>query len=306
MDRIEAARTARTLVIVNPAAGRGRGYRAWRSVRTALRASGLAFDEVVAKRPLHAWELAEQAASEGYDAVVAVGGDGTTHEVVNGLLRGRREKPPALGIIPGGTANDFPRCLGIPKDPSAAAGLLLHGARRRVDVGQVNDRYYATISGVGFDAEVARQVNQWPRWFGGTVMYVAAILKMLVTYSPVEARVTINGHSQTMRLFLLAAANTNWYGGGMYMAPHASIDDGQLGIVIGGDLGKLETLAVLPKVFSGDHLKHPKVSHTTAYEVHVESRTPLAIHADGETVGRVPATFRVVPNALEVIVPRKS
>lgn len=291
-------------MIVNPVAGKGRGRRVWPSVRAELRARGVQMDEAVAEERMHAWALAEQAARDGYELVVVVGGDGTTHEVINGILRGRPEHPPTLAIIPGGTGNDFPRCVGIPPDPLTAARLLLDGARRRVDVGRANDRYYATISGVGFDAEVAQQVNRWPKWIGGTALYVAGILKMLATYSPVEARITIDGRTQTVKLFLLAAANTNWYGGGMYMAPHARIDDGELAVVYATDLGKAETLAVLPKVYSGDHLKHPKVFHTTAKEVRVESAAPLAIHADGETVGHVPATFVVIPKAVEVLVPK--
>lgn len=298
-------RGARAFVILNPAAGRGRAKRAWASIQPVLRSGRLEFEEAFTDRPMHAWTLAEEAARDGYELIVAVGGDGHTHEVINGLLRGRPEQPPALGVIPIGTGNDFPRCLNIPKDPAAAARLLLDGARKRIDVGQVNERYYATISGVGFDAEVAYQVNQWPRWFGGTALYVAAILKMLATYRPVETRVTIDGQEQTLRMFLIAAANTNWYGGGFFMAPHARIDDGLLAVVVARDLGKGETLALLPRVYSGNHLKHPKVSHTTAREVRVESDVPLAIHADGETVGKIPAIFRAVPGALEVIVPQK-
>lgn len=106
-------------------------------------------------------------------------------------------------------------------------------------------------------------------------------------------------------MFLLAAANTNCYGGGMFMAPHAKIDDGLLAVVYATDLTKLETLAVLPRVFSGRHLEHPKVSHTLAHEVRVDSETPLAIHADGESLGTVPAVFRIVPQAIEVIIPRR-
>lgn len=298
-----ATTAGRTMVIVNPAAARGRGQRAWSTIRQMLKSDGIHLDEVVTQQPHEGMSAVAQAVRDGYDTVAAVGGDGTTHWVVNGLMHSRTDRLPAFAIIPGGTANDFPRCLGIPKKPELAARLLMHGVRRRVDVGLVNDRYYATISGVGFDAEVAQEVNRWPKVIGGTVLYAAGILKMLVTYSPVQTRVTIDGQTQGLRMFLLAAANTNWYGGGMYMAPHAQIDDGELAVVYATDLTKLETLAVLPKVFSGEHLKHPKVFHTMAREVRVESDTPLAIHADGETVGRVPAAFSVVPRALEVIVP---
>lgn len=300
------AGTTRLFAIINPISRQGRARAVWPAVRRTLEDGGLDVTEAVSERRMHAWELAERAAAEGYDIVVAVGGDGTNHEVVNGLLTARPQHPPALGLIPAGTANDLARCLRIPFDPQAAARVLLAGARRRIDVGQVNSRYYATISGVGFDAEVAQLVNHWPRYVGGTILYVAGIVKMLATFSPVESQITIDGQSQTAKMFLLAAANTNWYAGGMYMAPHARIDDGLLAVVWAGDLGKAETLAVLPRLFSGTHLRHPKVFHTTAREVRVDSTTPLAIHADGESVGTVPAHFRIIPQALEVVAPRQS
>ena len=293
----------RVFVILNPAAGRGRAARAWRTVRPALRDAGLSFDEVVEERPQLAIGLAEAAARRGYDVIAAVGGDGTIHEVVNGIMAAGGARPPALAIIPGGTGNDFARGVGIPKDPLTAGRLLLNGSRRRVDIGRVNERYFVGISGVGFDAEVAARVNGWPKWIGGTPVYVAAILNMLATYRCVPARISVDGRAEEMRMFLLAAANTPWYGGGMYMAPHARPDDGYLEIITARDLGKIETLGLLPKVFSGAHLRHRKVAHQRAKEVRVESEIPLAIHADGETVGRVPAVFRVVPLAIEVIVP---
>jgi len=299
-----SVRAHRPFAIINPVAGRGRALRVWPALRDSLRAGGLALEEAVAERPLHAWTLAQDAATRGHDLIISVGGDGTIHEVINGLLRGRPEHPPALGVIPLGTANDFCRAVAVPSGPDAATRLLLNGIGRRIDLGLVNDRYFATIAGVGFDAEVAKEVNRWPKWLPGPLTYVAGILKMLATYRPVQAQITIDGHERMERIFLLAAGNSAWYAGGFHMAPHARIDDGQLGVIFAKDLSKLETLAVLPKVFSGTHLTHPKVEHMSATQVRVASAVPLAIHADGESVGQVPATFRAVPQALDVIVPR--
>jgi len=293
----------RIFVIVNPVAGRGRGRRAWTVVGPALRDAGIRYEETFEEEPGQAIPIAEDATRAGYDVIVAVGGDGTVHEVVNGIMRAGVKEQPAVAIIPGGTGNDFARAVGIPKDPLAAGRLLLSGARRRVDIGQVNERYFVGISGVGFDAEVAAKVNRWPKWVGGTTVYVAAILSMLVTYSLAPTRIVLDGREERLRLFLLAAANTPWYGGGMYMAPHARADDGYLEVITARDLGKLETLGLLPKVFSGAHLGHRKVAHQAVREVRVESDVRLSIHADGETVGQVPAVFRAVPGAIEVIVP---
>ncbi len=289
--------------IVNPVAGGGRGYRAWRAIRPALRTAGRSVEEAVAQHERQAWELAEQAARDGRDIVLAVGGDGTIHEVLNGLLRGHPERPPALAVIPGGTANIFVRALGLPRDPDAAARLLLSGSRRRIDVGQVNDRYYATIAGVGFDAEVVYRARRWPRWLGGKVRHVGAALGTLAFYRPVAARVRIDGQEQVVPLYFLAAANTNWYGIGINVAPHARVDDGRLSVVYVTDVGRLEIFRVLLQTFSGRHLGHRKVGHAFAREIHVESDVLLPVHADGEPVGRTPARFRCVPGALEVIVP---
>ncbi|MDQ7819504.1 MAG: diacylglycerol kinase family lipid kinase [Armatimonadota bacterium] len=289
--------------MINPFAARGRARRTWPRVRTVLQQAGWTLEEVVTGSPQEA-EARARAAGGAWDVVVAVGGDGTSHWVINGLLRA--DSPPPLALIPEGTANDFARSLGIPLSPIAAARALVGAVRRRVDVGEVNGRYYATISGVGFDAEVARRVNRWPRWIRGTAVYVAGILITLATYRPVEVTLVVDGSSRRVRLYLLAAANTNWYGGGMYMAPHARIDDGLLAVVYATDLTPLQTLRVLPSVFSGRHLLHPKVAHTTARTVQVDSATPLAIHADGEVVGTVPASFRVIPQALDVLVPAPS
>lgn len=297
--------TAPCFIIVNPAAGRGRARKTWEStLRPMLRSGGLVFEEVYEDRPGAAVPLAAQAAREGSSVVTVVGGDGTVHEVLNGLLSAPGTAHPAMAVIPGGTGNDFARGIGLPKDMVTAARLLLDGAqRRRVDVGKVNDRYYGTISGVGFDAEVAAEVNRWPKWVAGTVVYTAGILKKLITYRCAPARITIDGEVLDLSMFLLAAANTSWYAGGMYMAPPARPDDGRLEVIIARDFTKVETLQVLPRVFSGGHLAHPKVSHRPGEEIRVESEIPLAIHADGETVGRVPAVFRVQPQALEVLVP---
>jgi YegS/Rv2252/BmrU family lipid kinase len=297
--------SARCFIIVNPAAGRGRARRTWETtIRPMLQGGGLLFDEVYEDRPGAAVPLADQATRDGHEILVAVGGDGTVHEILNGVLGPSVAHRPALAVIPGGTGNDFARGVGIPKDMITAARLLLDGGQRRlVDVGRVNDRYYGTISGVGFDAEVAAEVNRWPKWVAGTVVYTAGILKKLITYRCAPSRITIDGEVLELPMFLVAAANTPWYAGGMFMAPHARPDDGLLEIIIARDLTRVETLGVLPKVFSGDHLKHPKVSHRAGREIRVESDVPLAVHADGETVGRVPAVFRAVPQALEVIVP---
>ena len=290
--------------VINPVAGRGRGYRAWSRIQPVLRATGIDLAEMLVERPGRAEEVAARAAGQGYDLVVSVGGDGTIHEVVNGILLGRPERPPVLAVIPGGTGNIFARGLGIPRDPAAAAGLLFHGVRKRVDVGWVNERYFASVAGVGFDAEIAYRAARWPRWIDGFARHIGAGLGALADFRPVEARVTIDGRTQTVPLFFLAAAITPWYGLGIRIAPHAQADDGELAVVYAMDLTRAEVVGVLLRTFSGSHLSRPKMGHASAREVHVESEIPLPVQADGEPLGRRPATFRCIPGMLEVLVPR--
>ncbi|MDR7556261.1 MAG: diacylglycerol kinase family lipid kinase [Armatimonadota bacterium] len=287
----------RVCAIVNPQAGWGRGARIWPQVRSVLEQAGWSIAATMTERRGHALEVARTARA---DLVVAVGGDGTAHEVVNGLLATGRGGP--LGIVPVGTGCDFARAIGLPRDALAAARALPGCGLRQVDVGRVNDRYFVTIAGVGFDGEVAARVNRWPKLVGGTVMYVAGILTTLATYTPAEVDLEVDGASTRERIFLLAVGNTAWNAGGMWLVPGARPDDGVLDAVVAGPLGRLETLAVLPKVFSGRHVHHAKVRQVRARVIRVRGG-PLAIQADGELVGRLPATFSVVPRALTVLAP---
>jgi YegS/Rv2252/BmrU family lipid kinase len=291
----------RVHAIVNPTSGGRRAMRCWQQVRPILAEAGWHIEESVSSQRGHARELATASTAQ---VVLAVGGDGTAHEVANGILESRRGA--ILAVLPVGTGNDFARAMGLPRDPLAAAAALVRARPRAMDVGQVNGRYFLTISGVGFDGEVARQVNAWPKVFGGVAMYTLGILKMLVTYRPVDVTISLDGTTERERLFLIAVGNTAWNAGGMWLVPAARPDDGVLHVVIAGPLTRLETLSVLPKVFSGRHLTHPKVRQTQAREIHVTGAVPLAIQADGESVGTLPALFRIHARALNVLAPATS
>ncbi len=288
----------RAHAIVNPAAGWGRGGRTWPRIRPIFEQAGWELTEARTERRGHAMELAAAASA---DVVIAVGGDGTVHEVANGLIKSG--SPAVLGVVPFGTGSDFARALGLPRDPVAAARALITARPRRIDVGEVNGRCFLTISGVGFDGEVAQQVNAWPKVFGGTLMYVLGILKNLVTYSPVDVEIVLDGTPQRERLFLIAVGNTAWNAGGMWLVPSARPDDGVFDVVIAGPLTKFETLLVLPKVFSGRHLGHPKIRQAQARTIQITGSRPLAIQADGESIGHLPATYTVRPAALSVLAP---
>jgi len=288
----------RVHAVINPISGGRRCLRVWHRVRPILTEAGWAIQESLTERRGHARELA---AASGASVILSVGGDGTAHEVANGILESRRGA--VMGVLPFGTGNDFARALGLPREPIAAAAALVSARPRPIDVGEVNGRYYLTIAGAGFDGEVARQVNAWPKVLSGVVMYTLGILKMLVTYQPVEVSVAVDGTVEHERLFLIAVGNTAWNAGGMWLVPPARPDDGLLHAVIAGPLTKIETLIVLPKVFSGGHLAHRKVRQAQGREIRVTSATPLSVQADGESVGTLPAVFRAHPGALSVLAP---
>jgi YegS/Rv2252/BmrU family lipid kinase len=290
-------------VIVNPVAGRGAWERAHRFIVDLLRGAGTAPVARIAAGPGQAETHAEEVARAGCDIVVAAGGDGTIHEVVNGLMRGRPDRPPALAVVPVGTANILARALRLPRDPAAAARLVMTGTRLRMDLGRANERYFASVAGTGFDAEVARIAAQWPRWIGGKVRHVAAGVLRLSTYRAPSAEIRIDGRSRVEPLFLLAAANTGWYGGGIHIAPHARLDDGRLEVVYIRSVSAIQAVRLFVRSLSGRHLRDPRVESAGAQTVHVTSEIPLPVHADGEHIGTTPVTFQCIPGAFEVLVP---
>ncbi len=285
-----------TLVIVNRAAGHGRAARIWEQIRPVLLARGSEYEWLETLRPGHATELARDAVSRGFQRIIAVGGDGTVHETVNGLA----QSPVVLGVIPAGTGNDFAKTLALPKDPSQALAAIDSGRVRRIDLARANDRYYMNVAGVGFDAEVAGEANRIPKYIKGAAGYLVSIFRVLPRYSPITLRINLDGRVLEQPCLLVSAGNGRYYGGGLKICPEAVPDDGLLDVIVGGDFGKAETLAVLPRVFTGTHITHPKVKTYRAVKVSIESPVPLLVQADGEIIGQTPVTFELIPGALAV------
>lgn len=292
------------LFIVNPVAGHGRSLRVFARLRAVLeRVPGVRCVVWHTRGPGHARELAERAALEGYGRILAVGGDGTVHEALNGLMalspaaRGQI----AFGVVPAGSGNDFARNTGIPRDAAALATLLASGPASPMDVGVVNGHYFANVAGVGFDAEVARQANRLPKFVPGALTYVFAALWTLSRYRNAAVRIVLDGETLERRVMLVAVGNGAGYGGGMRICPGARMDDGTFRVVVAGDLPKPSVLSLLPKVFSGRHVEHPLVEVYDARHVRIEAERPLAVQADGEIVAASPLSLEVVPSAVRVI-----
>lgn len=285
----------KTLVIVNRVAAHGRAARVWDEVRPVLGQYLGEYDWLETQGPGHATELAQKAAQAGVERVVALGGDGTVHEIVNGLAG----SPISLGIIPAGTGNDFCRTLELPKRPLEALTAINSQSIRRIDLPRANGHYYINVAGIGFDAEVAGEVNRRYK-AGGPLAYLLGIFSVLPRYSPAPLRLTLDDLVIEQTCLLVAAGNGRYYGGGLKICPEAIPDDGLFDVIVGGDLGKLETVALLPRVFMGTHTTHPKVKTYRVRRVVVESPVSLLLQADGEIIGQTPVTFELAPGALNI------
>ena len=246
-------------------------------------------------------QAAHQAAGT-VELVVAVGGDGTVGACAAGLADAGPGTRAALGVIPAGGGNDAARSLGLPAgDPLAAAALLASLRPRPADLARVGERSYLAVAGAGFDSEVNRVANQRLSWARGRVRYVGAVLVELVVGRPAGIRLTLDGEAHELRAWFVTVANCQSYGGGMRIAPDARLDDGLLDVVVVGDIGKPAFLATFPKVFSGRHLQHPAVRLHRARRVELAGDRDLAVYADGEPSGSLPATFTVRPAAIAVL-----
>ena len=207
-----------------------------------------------------------------------------------------------MGVIPGGRGNDFARVVGIPTDARAAVELLAAGRTRAVDVGEVNGRRFLCIASCGFDSDANRIANQ-ARFVKGNLVYAYAALRALAAWRPARFELVLDGQRQVHTGYSVAAANSKAYGGGMFLAPDAELDDGKLDVVCVGRVGKLRYLANLPKVFKGRHVDNEEVTVQRARVVEIDADRPFAVYADGEHLADLPATIRVLPRALNVIVP---
>jgi YegS/Rv2252/BmrU family lipid kinase len=296
-------------VIVNPAAGAYSTRRKWPRISQWLNKVGLLFDHVFTEGVGHAIELAGSAVSDGYRRIVAVGGDGTVNEVVNGVLASGSSEV-AIGVISTGTGGDFIRSIGIPRDYNTACSCLTGQRRVQIDIGVVEyqsqgqtvQRFFVNAAGVGFDASVVAATERFPKYLGGTVPYLAGLLGCLFSYQnkPVELR--FEDVVESRRVLAVVVANGCYFGGGMHVAPLAKIDDGLLDVVTINDIGKFELLKELPRVYKGTHLSHPKISLSRTKRITVESPETVLVHADGELLGTCPASFWLVPVALNILV----
>lgn len=293
------------LVIVNPAAGNGRAGRQLGWVRGRLEARPGARLEV-SRRPGDAERWAAEAAGR-HDRIVAVGGDGTVQEVVNGLLGAN--VPASIGIVPVGSGNDLARSLNLPADgPGAWKVAVGHGTARidvaRATAGDGRVRWFASAGGIGLDGEVARAMVHRRGWQRSRAGYLATALVHLWRYANRPVRIRLDdGEAMERTILLVAVTNGAFYGGGMHVAPGARVDDALMDLCIVGDLGRAAALRQIPNLYRGRHVDHPRIEMRRARRVQVEGGADTLVHLDGEPFGGLPLQVEMCAGVLTVAVP---
>lgn len=284
-------------LIVNPTAGGGRARSLLPEVEGAFAARRLDYRIVRTEDAEHGIAAAREAIAAG-ETPVAMSGDGMIGQI-GGALAGTGA---TLGIVPGGRGNDLARVLGIPRAPDGAVGVLARGAVREIDVGEANGRRFLGIASCGFDSECNRLANE-VRIVRGNLVYAYAALRTLASWRPARFELRVDGEPRELVGYAVVLANSKAYGGGMYIAPDAELDDGLLDVVLEADVSKLRYLANLPKVFKGTHVDEPGLTFLRAREVEISADRPFALYADGDPLTDLPATVRLIPRALRVLAP---
>lgn len=312
------------LVVVNPKSAGGATRENWAEMAADFRAHFGPFQVAFTKRQGDGIEIARRAAETGRRFIIACGGDGTVNEVANGILLSGADAE--FGVLPNGTGGDFRRTLGMSNNEREAARDLRTGETRRIDVGRVTytnhqgepeSRYFLNVASFGLSASINERVKAKGllKWLplGDTVRgktkFALSTLQEIFDLEYKTVRVKIDGQeTRTLNTINFCVCNSRFFGGGMKIAPHAAINDGQLDVVNIGDIKTAKIILRGYTLYTGAHLELPEVKSTLAKRIEVAPAGDEEIHleTDGELPGRLPAVFEVVPGALKVRVPKKS
>lgn len=292
---------ADTLVIVNPASGGGRALRAQPLVASYFRESGRAVDFVRSAGPDDIQIKARRAASDGYRYVLALGGDGAFHHVVEGVVGSAA----IAGFLPAGNGNDIAEAIGMPTDAVEAAHAFLHATVRRVDLIRVRladgrTAHYVGAGGLGLDAEAAHLANTRYKAWPGVVRYLAGALRAFAKEAAIELEAELDDVRWRGRALFAAVTNAPRYGSGVRIAPEARIDDGWMNVVIVGALGLARLMEGIPIVLTTGNVRFEEVRRFRCRRAVLRTSRPAKVHGDGELLGESPAEFEILPGALRV------
>jgi YegS/Rv2252/BmrU family lipid kinase len=293
---MEIAGTPLTL-LVNPSSAGGKSLKLLPRVEAALDARRAVFRVERTRSLEHGAELALRAIELG-EVPVVVSGDGLLG-AVGGAMAGS-EAP--LGLIPAGRGNDLARALGVPVEPEAAVEVILSGESRRIDVGEANGKRFLGIASVGFDSECNRVANE-THWLRGKLVYAYSMPRTLIGWRSARFTLAVGDERRRISGYFVAVANNSVYGGGMYIAPNAELDDGEFDVVSIGESGKLRFLIGLKDVLKGSHLEKEEVSVFRTPRLKIDASRPFPVYADGDHLTDLPVSLRVLPRSLSILVP---
>ena len=286
-------------IIANPLAGRGRGHKTAQAAKQLLAEENMDFELLFTEHSGHAIELAQRA-SEKHELVVALGGDGTIREVLEGIW----QKNTTLGIIPGGTGNDYARGLGIPREVGPALKNLMEGTAVPFDVGLEHNTVFGQLACVGFPVDVLVHVNNnRDGLLKGSPAFLAGVVSTIRNLRTYSVQITIDGKVLNREVVAVFAMNMPYGGGGMKFTPEARYDSGVFHVLIIESISKMDLAVTLPKIYSGKHVYHPAVTILTGRDVKVECE-PLPVMLDGDVFPAWPFHATIVPQATRVMIPK--
>ncbi len=303
----------RWYAIINPQAGSGKGKTDWPQIESLLKLNGIEFDYVFTTHKYHSVELTVNAINLGYKKLIAIGGDGTLNEIVNGVFIQKRFPTTeiAIGVIAVGTGNDWSRMYKIHETYEGKVAALKDGKLFLQDVGKVEyvesmvkqSRYFANAAGVGFDAEVARRTNRLKEHgHKGKILYMGSLVRALFDYKPSFINIAIDGEKIGGKVFSLTVGIGCYNGGGMMQMPNAISDDGLFDVTVIRQVRRFEVIRNIYRLYNGTILSHPKITGHIGKEVVISSEIPIGLEVDGESLGVSPFVFSVVPKSINVIV----
>lgn len=283
-------------LLINPIAGNGQAIHILKKVEEALTHLSVNFRTVITENVQHAQQIATQAITRG-EYIAIVGGDGTARAIA-GILN---ELDGVLAVIPAGRGNDLVRMLKIPLDPVAACTVLASGVETTIDMGKVNNQPFLGICSLGFDS-IANQLANKVRLIKGRAVYLYGGLRTLLGWKSIKFNLNIDGNAFEHIGYTVAVANSQIYGGGMYLAPTASMKDGLLDVVLIGNVSKFRMLLNFPRVFKGTHTKEAGFEIMHGRNIKIDTDSRFTIFADGDSISSPPANIQIIPNALRVLV----
>jgi YegS/Rv2252/BmrU family lipid kinase len=290
--------------ILNPTAGKGKGRTASALIMEQLSAQRIEFEIVQTTEAGHGIDLAKKAVRDGWPAIIAVGGDGTMGEVVNGIMQEASGRDCHFGFIPAGTGNDFARSLQIPLDMTDAIKALLTAKTKIIDIGKEREGYFAIITGLGFPADVMAKANAYRGFLKGPAVITWSVLKTIHELRAETIELILDGQKQEMPAKAVFVLNMPFTGGGLQIVPTARPDDGFLDICVIKNMSKTGLFLTLPKAYKGKHVGHPDIAFFRCRQVTINTEHPRKKLFDGNVFGNAPLSAEILPEALSVLVPQ--